>query len=77
MLVTVVKIESRSFSSAEEHNIQLELKIPRYYNKRILMIYMWFTGINNKLANFYQKMHDAIFSETWNAIPGVCYVKKV
>ena len=45
IVVTVVKLESRSFSSAEIQHFRTE-NTRSDYNQRILMIYMWFTGIN-------------------------------
>jgi hypothetical protein len=60
MVVTVVKIESRSFSSAEIQHFRTE-NTRSDYNWRILMIYMWFTGINyHKLA--VEKDRDSIFT---------------
>ena len=63
MVVTVVKIESRSFSSAEIQQFKNE-NTRSDYNWRILMIYMWFTGINYyKLA--VEKDRDSIFTTIW------------
>ena len=60
IVVTVVKIESRSFSSAEVQHFRTE-NTRSDYNWRILMIYMWFTGINYyKLAA--EKDRDFIFT---------------
>jgi hypothetical protein len=41
----VVKIESRSFSSVEVQHFRTE-NTRSDYSWRILMIHMWFTGIN-------------------------------
>jgi hypothetical protein len=52
MVVTVVKIESRSFSSAEIQHFRTE-NTRSDYNQRLLMTYMWFAGIEtiiNSLA---------------------------
>jgi hypothetical protein len=45
MVVTVVKIESRSFSSAEIQHFRTE-NTRSDYNQRILIIHMRFTGVN-------------------------------
>jgi hypothetical protein len=45
MVVTVVKIESPSFSSPEIQQFRSE-NMRSDYNQKILMIDMWFTGIN-------------------------------
>jgi hypothetical protein len=58
MVVTVVNIESRSFSSAEIQHFRTE-NTRSDYNQRILTIYMWFTGIHYyKLA--VEKDRDSI-----------------
>jgi hypothetical protein len=63
MVVTVVKIESRSFSSAEIQHFRTK-NTRSDYNWRILMIYMWFTGRNYyKLA--VEKDRDSIFTTIW------------
>jgi hypothetical protein len=65
MVVTVVKIESQSFSSAEIQHFGTE-NTRSDYNER--MIYMWFTGINYyKLA--VEKDRDSSFTSIWK--PGL------
>jgi hypothetical protein len=60
MIVTVVKIKSRSFSSAAIQHFRTE-NTRSDYNERIVSIYMWFTGINYyKLA--VEKNRDSIFT---------------
>ena len=52
MVVTVVKIESRSFSSAEIQHFRTE-NTRSGYSQRLLMTYMWFAGMEtiiNSLA---------------------------
>ena len=56
----LVKIESRSFSSAEIQHFRTE-NTRSDYNSRILMIYMWFTGINYYKLTL-EKDRDSIFT---------------
>jgi hypothetical protein len=64
MVVTIVKIESRSFSSAEIQHFRTE-NTRSDYNKRILMIYMCFTGINYYILAV-EKDRDSIFYDHYD-----------